>query len=276
MNRSLLAVLAGTITVILFTLLAGIILIDVAIRMWLIPLGFILACLIIGVVGRIRVLHLVLVSLIIYLGLMIFLAVTGTLLAGVQFPPLHLDAIILAWNEFQLFVNAVVPFLVILSDIAAMLRAMTGGTSILAIFLEFFVASLFIGIIGLLITGVSAYFTRDPGLHVVTTPEPTVEVPPPAEPTTTPPLGADLTPALEAVQSAAGQTPSAMPEAPTPPLPEKGGSDSAQAIAGLKGKVDKHLKGTGQKVPAGQSRCPHCNATIIRGSRFCNACEKDF
>jgi hypothetical protein len=69
--------------------------------------------------------------------------------------------------------------------------------------------------------------------------------------------------------------PAPIEEAPSPPPKvSKGGSPSAQAIAGLKGKVHKHLKGTGQKTPTGQSRCPHCKATIIRGSRFCNACEK--
>jgi hypothetical protein len=60
----------------------------------------------------------------------------------------------------------------------------------------------------------------------------------------------------------------------SPPPPPKGGAPSAQAISSLKGKVKKHLKGTGRKAPTGQSRCPHCNATIIRGSRYCNACEK--
>ncbi len=278
MDRSLLAVLAGTITVVLFTLLAGLILLPVDIRMWFIPLGFILACLIIGVVGRFRVLHLLLLSFIIYLGLMVFLAIGGTLLVGVQFPPLHLDAIIEAWTVFQTFVNLYIPFLMVLSDLAAMLRTMTGGSSILAIFLEFFVASAFIGIIGLLLTGVTGFVTRDSGLYVVSAPEPTIEVPSPAIP---------AAPAVAPVPTDVGQPPQPMPDAPPPmpaphaveeasppPPPSEGGSPSAKAISSLKGKVKKHLKGTGQKVPAGQSRCPHCNATIIRGSRFCNACEK--
>ncbi len=288
MDRSLLAVLTGTITMILFTLLAGIILIDLSIRTWLIPVGFIMACLIIGGVGRLRVLHLVLISFILYMGLMAFLALSATLIGGIQFHPLYLDAIILAWNDFQLFVNSFVPFMPILSNYAASLRELAGGTSILAIFLEFLVGSLFIGIIGLLITGVSGYVTRRSDLYVVTAPEPADQVPPLAEPTAETSIGAELAPAFPDVESAAGHPSQVMPEAPTPPiptphpieeapsppLPSKEGSPSAQAIASLKGKVTKHLKGTGQQVPAGQSRCPHCNATIIRGSQFCNACGK--
>ncbi|MHA2406524.1 MAG: hypothetical protein ACXACH_07210, partial [Candidatus Hermodarchaeia archaeon] len=169
-----------------------------------------------------------------------------------------------------------------LSSFATMLRDMAGGTSILAIFLEFFVAFLLIGIIGFVITGVGGHFTREPGLHVVSAPEPSIEVPPPAVPTT-PPLGADPAPTMAAAPPGPVQPPPAM-EAPPPmpapqpveevPPPPKGGSPSAKAISSLKGKVSKHLKGTGQEVPKGQTRCPHCNATIIRGSQFCNACEK--
>lgn len=286
MDRSLLAVIAGTLTAILFTLLAGINLLTVDIRLWFIPLGFIIACLIIGVVGQLRVLHLVLISFIVYLGLMVFLALSATLFAGLGFHPLHLDAIVDAWNAFRTMVDTSVPFLSTFTSLAIMLRDMAGGTSILAKFLEFFVAFLLIGIIGFIITGVSGRFTREPGLHVVSAPEPSIEVPPPAVPTTTPPLGADPAPAMAAPPPAAVQpplameapppmpAPSAVEEAPPPPPPSKDGSPSAQAISSLKGKVTKHLKGTGQKVPSGQTRCPHCNATIIRGSTFCNACEK--
>jgi hypothetical protein len=284
MNRSLLAVIAGTVTVIGFTLLAGLILLASAIRMWLIPLGFIIACIIIGVIGRLRVLHLVLMSFILYLGLMVFLALAGTLLVGVQLPPLFVNEIVGAWNEFQLFVNNFIPFLSLLSDIAATLRALTGGDSILAISLEFVVASAFIGFIGLLLTGISGHVTRPSGLYVATAPEPSIEAPPIAEPTPQSTLAIDTQPAYVPTQSAPAP-PASVPEAPPmpaprpveeapPPPPSKGGSPSAQAISSLKGKVKKHLKGTGKKAPTGQSRCPHCNATIIRGSRYCNACEK--
>jgi hypothetical protein len=68
--------------------------------------------------------------------------------------------------------------------------------------------------------------------------------------------------------------PEPQPVEDAPPLPS-GANPAAAAIAGLKGKAKKHLKGTGQKAPAGQSRCPHCNATVIRGSRFCNSCERE-
>ena len=284
MDRSLLAVIAGTLTAILFTLLAGINLLTVDIRLWFIPLGFIIACLIIGVVGQLRVLHLVLISFILYLGLMVFLALSATLFVGLGFDPLQLDAIVEAWNAFRTIVDTSVPFLSTLTSIAIMLRDMAGGTSILAIFLEFFVAFLLIGIIGFIITGVSGHFTREPGLHVVSAPEPSIEVPPHAVPATTPPIGTEPAPAMAAAPPTAVQPPPAMEAPPpmpappaveaAPPPPSKGGSPSAQAISSLKGKVTKHLKGTGQRVPSGQTRCPHCNATIIRGSTFCNACEK--
>jgi hypothetical protein len=172
LDRSLVSVLAGIFTVSLFTLIAGITIIDITIRMWLIPLGFILACLIIGVVGRLRVLHLLLISFLIYLGLMVFLAVSSTF-GGLEVPPLSLDAVVASWIAFQSFVNTTIPFLSILSIIAAALNAMAGGSSVLAIFLEFFVAFLFIGIIGFMVTGIAGHVTREPGLYVATAPEPT-------------------------------------------------------------------------------------------------------
>ncbi|MFX1403617.1 MAG: hypothetical protein ACFE9D_04000, partial [Promethearchaeota archaeon] len=280
----------GAISVIVFTLLAGVTLIPLSIRMWLIPLGFIIACLIVGIGGRIRVLHLLLISFLIYLGLMIFLALCSTLLIGVFLHPLSFYEISQAWDSFQFFVNSYIPFLTLFSDLAALLSAMTGGTSVLAIFLEFLVASLFIGFIGLLITGISGHFTREPGLYVATAPESAVDISSYTEPTSQPPLAVDAAPAYVPAQS----SPAPPPPAPAPPMeappplpaphpveqappppPSKGGSPSAQAISSLKGKVTKHLKGTGRQAPTGQSRCPHCNATIIHGSRYCNACEKE-
>jgi hypothetical protein len=286
LDRSLISVLAGIFTVSLFTVIAGITLIDATIRMWLIPLGFILACLIIGVVGRLRVLHLLLISFLIYLGLMVFLAVSSTL-GSLGVPPLYLDAIVDSWNSFHSFVNTAIPFLSFLSIAAATLNALAGGSSVLAIFLELFVASLLIGIIGFVVTGIAGHLTREPGLYVATVPEPSAESPAFSEPTAPPaapvpstppvaPQSAPAPPVPPTVEAPPMPAPRPVEEAPPqPPLPEKGGSPSAQAIAGLKGKVKKHLKGTGRKVPTGQSRCPHCNATIIRGSQFCNACQKE-
>ncbi len=294
MDRSLAAVIGGAISVIVFTLLAGVTLISLLIRMWLIPLGFFIACLIVGIGGRIRVLHLLLISFLIYLGLMIFLALSSTLLIGVILPPLSFFEISQAWDAFQIFVNTFIPFLTFFSDIAALLSALTGGTSVLAVILQFLVASLFIGFIGLLITGISGHFTRGPGLYVATAPEPTVEVSSFAEPTSQPAQAVEAAPAYLSAQSADAPPPPPAPPTPMeapppmpaprpveevhppPPPPSKGGSPSAQAISSLKGKVTKHLKGTGQQVPKGQSRCPHCNATIIHGSQFCNACGKSF
>ncbi len=282
MDRSPLAVLSGIIMLIVFIILTGLTFIPLEIAMWLPLTGFILCCLVIGIGGRYRVLHLLLFSFLIYLGFMIFLAANASLLTGTEFGPLSMDQIQAAWTAFQGFVNTYIPFLGALSGIAETLRIIAGGVSVIALFLEFAVASAFVGFIGLLVTGISGFFTRSPPLHVVTAPEAEVTAP---EPAFTPVPAPHAESAIPAVQTSAPPvTPPTAMEAPPPmpapraveeaPPPSKGSSPSAQAISGLKGKVKKHLKGTGQKAPAGQSRCPHCNATVIRGSRFCNACEK--
>jgi hypothetical protein len=286
MGRSSLAVLSGIIIMILFTMLTGLTIIPIEIAMWLPLAGFILSCLVIGIGGQYRVAYLLLLSFLIYLGLMVFLAANAILWTGITFGPLDLDQIQLAWTQFQVVINNFVPFLGALSGIAETLRIIAGGDSILAIFLDFAVASAFIGFIGLLVTGISGFLTRSPPLHVAAAPEAELAAP---EPAFTPAPAATAEPAIPAVQTSTPPVPppTAM-EAPPPPMPApraieeappppppKEGSPSAQAIAGLKGKVKKHLKGTGQKAPAGQSRCPHCNATIIRGSQFCNACGRE-
>jgi hypothetical protein len=196
------------------------------------------------------------------------------------FEPLSFGRIQLAWLEFMVFVNAI-PFMELLTQLATSLRLMVGD-SILAVFLELVVASMFVLIIGLLVTLIGGYFTRSSAVHVVSAPEPPAEIPGPGVPSTAPPIQ-EPAPAVPAAAPPAEYT---ALEAPPPPVPEpqpvedapplpKSGSPAAAAIAGLKGKAKKHLKGTGQKAPAGQSRCPHCNATVIRGSRFCNACERE-
>ncbi len=286
MDRSLTAVLSGVVTLIFLIILAGLTLVPLSIAIWLPFLGFVLCCLIIGVVGRLRVLHLMLISFLVYIGLMAFLAINATLLTGITLGPLSLLQIQQAWTAFQGLVN-LIPYLSLLSELAAMLRAILGD-SLLAIFIEFIVASMLIAFVGLFITGVSGYLTRGPSLHVVAAPEPTFDLPD-AFPTTAPPAISESAPAMPAVHTSTSPISPPTIEAPPPlPVPKpvegtpppkqqipKGGAPSAQAISSLKGKVTKHLKGTGQKAPVGQSRCPHCNATVIRGSRFCNACERE-
>jgi len=280
MSRSVFAVIFGIIFTIGFTLLAGLAYFPSNIAMWLPFVGFILGCLIIGVVGRFRILHLLLLSFIIYLGLMVFLAANASLWTSLVFEPLSFGRIQQAWSDFMGFMNTI-PFMLLLSQQAASLRLMFGD-SILAVFLEFVVASMFVLFVGLLVTLIGGYFTRSSTLHVVSAPEPPVEVSGLAVPTTAPPIQEPA----PAVPAAAPPTEYTALEALPPPMPEpqpvedapplpKGGNPAAAAIAGLKGKATKHLKGTGQKAPAGQSRCPHCNATVIRGSRFCNACERE-
>ncbi|MFX1491566.1 MAG: hypothetical protein ACFFBU_04850 [Promethearchaeota archaeon] len=285
MDRSPLAVFSGIIIMIVFIILTGLTIIPLEIAIWLPLTGFIICSLVIGIGGRYRVLHLLLISFLIYLGFMIFLAVNASLLPGVDFGPLSMDQIQAAWTGFQGFVNMYIPFLGALSGIAETLRTIAGEESLIAIFLEFAVASAFVGFIGLLVTGISGFLTRSPPLYAVTAPEAEVAAPEPAyAPAPVPPAESAIPAVPTSAPPAPPQTvmeapppmpvPRAVEEAPPPPLPSKGGSPSAQAISGLKGKVKKHLKGTGQKAPAGQSRCPHCNATVIRGSRFCNSCEK--
>ncbi|MFX0167750.1 MAG: hypothetical protein ACFE89_08570 [Candidatus Hodarchaeota archaeon] len=284
MDRNLASFLSAVIILILFVILAGLNLIPLQMAMWLPLLGLLLCSLIIGWGGTYRTVYLLIYSFLIYMGLMLFLAINATFLSGQVFGPLSFSQINDAWSSFQGFVNTI-PFLPFLSSLALVVRT-TLGDSLLAIFLEFLVASLFSGFLALLLTGISGYLTRSTRLHVVTAPETPSELPespipssPPAVPTphtATAPVQT-VTPPM-----APSQTPPAFPPPrpvedalPPPPSVPKGGSPSAKAIAGVRGKVDKHLKGTGQKAPAGQTRCPHCQATVIQGSRFCNACQRE-
>ncbi|MFX1299621.1 MAG: hypothetical protein ACFFAL_03135 [Promethearchaeota archaeon] len=280
MGRSAFAVLIGIIFTFGLTLLAGLSYFPSNIAMWLPFVGFILGCLIIGVVGRFRILHLLLLSFVVYLGLMVFLAANVSLWTGLDFGLFSFGRIEQAWTDFMVFIGSI-PFMELFIQQAASLRLMFGD-SILSVFLEFVVASMFVLFIGLLVTLIGGYFTRSSALHVVSAPEPPAEVPGPAVPTTVPPIHEPA----PAIPAAAPPTEYPAMEAPPPPMPEpqpvevapplpSGANPAAAAIAGLKGKATKHLKGTGQKAPAGQSRCPHCNATVIRGSRFCNACERE-
>jgi len=280
-DRNLAALLSGIFVVVIFVIFTGLNLIPLNIAMWFPLVGLILSSLILGWGGTHRLKHLLLYTFLIYMGLMLFLAINSTLLVGQVFGPLSFDIIHDAWTSFQNFINAI-PFLPFLSQIALLIRS-TLGDSLLAVFLEFLVASLFSGFLVLLITGISGHLTRSDRVHVVTAPEAPPEVPFPSPPPATPtPASVAPPPQPTASPTPLPPPPSAAMPAPAPvdeALPQqqtisKGGSPSAQAIAGLKGKVHKHLKGTGQKTPTGQSRCPHCGATVIRGSRFCNACEK--
>ncbi len=280
MGRSAFAVLIGIIFTFGLTLLAGLVYFPLNIAMWLPFVGFILGCLVIGVVGRFRILHLLLLSFVIYLGLMVFLAANVSLWTGLDFGLYSFGRIEQAWSLFMVFLGSI-PFMELLTQQAASLRLMFSD-SILAVFLEFAVASMLVLIVGLIITMIGGYFTRSSTLHVVSAPEPPAEVPGPAVPATAPPmqepaptLPATVPPAEYTAMEAPPPTlPEPQPVEDAPPLPSDA-NPAAAAIAGLKGKATKHLKGTGQKAPAGQSRCPHCNATVIRGSRFCNACERE-
>jgi hypothetical protein len=282
-DRNLAAIISGIFVVALFVIFTGLTLVPLNIAMWLPLIGLILSSLILGWGGTHRLKHLLLYMFLLYMGLMLFLAINSTLLVGQVFGPLSFDQIHDAWTSFQNFVNNI-PFLPFLSSLALLIRT-TLGDSLLAIFLEFLVASLFTGFIVLLITGISGHLTRADRVHVVTAPEAPPDVPevpvsaaPPATPTPAsaapPPQPTAAPTPLPPPPPQSMPAPQPVEEAPPPPKISKGGSPSAQAIASLKGKVHKHLKDTGQKTPSGQSRCPHCGETIIRGSRFCNACEK--
>lgn len=281
LGRSLIGVVSGVLVAIVCTLLAGLVQIPLEIAMWLPILGFLIGCLIIGVVSRLRIFHAFIISFLVFLGIMVFLAAIAFLWDAVEIGPLSLGRILMAWTTFLNLLNAI-PVLPWFSIFAQQIRSFLPD-SMIAIFIEYFIAFLFVAIIGLLFTTISAYFTRPSPLYVATAPEVSTDMPETTFPSTTQPTSEAGT-GVQAVQgipppSAPPQTGAPPPSMPAPrPVEEsipKGGAPSAKAISKLKGKVKKHLKGTGQKAPAGQTRCPHCNATIIRGSQFCNACQRE-
>ncbi|MDO8055825.1 MAG: hypothetical protein Q6361_03110, partial [Candidatus Hermodarchaeota archaeon] len=246
MDRNLAALLSGIFVVVIFVIFTGLNLIPLNIAMWFPLVGLILSSLILGWGGTHRLKHLLLYTFLIYMGLMLFLAINSTLLVGQVFGPLSFDIIHDAWTSFQNFINAI-PFLPFLSQIALLIRS-TLGDSLLAVFLEFLVASLFSGFLVLLITGISGHLTRSDRVHVVTAPEAPPEVPFPSPPPATP------TPASVAPPPQPTASPTPLPPPPSAAMPapapvdeappqqqtiSKGGSPSAQAIAGLKGKVHK-------------------------------------
>lgn len=281
LGRSLIGVVSGILVAIICTLLAGLIQIPPEIAMWLPLLGFLLCCLIIGAVGQLRVFHALIISFLVFLGIMVFLAAIAFLWDAVVFGPLSLGRILTAWTDFLNLLNTF-PVFPLFSYFAQLVRSFLPD-SMIAIFIEYFIAFLFVAIIGLLVTAISAYFTRPSPLYVATAPEVSTDMPETVFPSTTSPTSEAGT-SVQAAQvppppGAPPQTGAPPPSMPAPrPVEEsipKGGAPSAKAISTLKGKVKKHLKGTGQKAPAGQTRCPHCNATIIRGSQFCNACQRE-
>ena len=302
MGRSSLGVLAGILLVILFSLLAGwTTYIPSEIALWLPLIGFLSGCAVIGLVSRLRTAHTILVSFVVFISTVILLTFINMSWMGVFLGPIDLGAIYNAWIAFQTAVFSFIPLLYNFLDFATTLSNFATETLVQNIIYNL-VAFSFFGIMGLSISGIAAYATRPPGIHVVTAPEITPGVPspeiqsmaPPSTPSSmemsAPPFASEsqmspssdrtAPPSVSAPPPPSVQEVSSPPSMPTPkPVEEslpKGSTPSAQAIRTLKGKVKKHLKSSGHSVPTGQTRCPHCNATIIRGSRFCNACQREF
>ncbi|MFX1533732.1 MAG: hypothetical protein ACFFDI_05815 [Promethearchaeota archaeon] len=275
---------------ILFSLLAGFF--DPSIAMWLPLIGFLLGCIIIGVTGQFRVAQAVIIALAIYIGaimLVTLIAFMSPLVLG----PLNLGSVADAWINFRDTIFGWVLPLQFFSMLAEMASFFITDT-ISHDFVYNLISFSFFGLFGILLAGLPAYAIYRRSYYVAPTPKatrvtsetsftelfepadqrsaPSTEtMPPPPQSTTS-----AQPPAVPPPPSSAFTPP---PAARSTPRPTRGSSTTsasptAQAIMREGGKGMKRLKSTGQKVPAGQSRCPYCNETIIRGSSFCNACNR--
>ena len=210
---------------------------------WLPLIGLLIGCAALSLVGRLRLAHAVLGSLAIYAATISFLTFVELLWADVMLGPFRLGAIPDAWASNQEEILTWIPQLQILQDPATLARSLIPDP-ILGDVIYNLVAYAFLALSALVVTSIASLATRE--ARPLTMPLETPSTYPPSSPT-----GA---------------------EAPTP----RTASPSAQAISQLRGKVTSQLKSTGQVVPRGQTRCPYCHATVIPGSRFCNACQREF
>ncbi|MFX0064958.1 MAG: hypothetical protein ACFFC7_22505 [Candidatus Hermodarchaeota archaeon] len=289
--RHYLAVLGGVFIVILSSLLAGIFPLPIA--MWLPLIGFLLGCIVVGAVGQFRVAQAVIIALVIYIGAIMLISL-AEFMSPLVLGPLDLGQIADAWIGFRDTIFGLIPllqFFFVLADIASALILDTISHD----FVYNLVSFSFFALFGLLLAGLPAYAISRRSFYVPRTPKATSEPSfselmerefQPADRRSSPPT-TTMPPPPPSTTSA--QSP-AVPPPPqstfTPPPPARptsrstrapapsSSSPTAQAIMREGGKGMKRLKATGQKAPAGQSRCPYCNETIIRGSSFCNACQR--
>jgi hypothetical protein len=300
--RHYLAVLGGTFIVIVFSLLAGFLPLPIA--MWLSLIGFLLGCIIIGAVGEFRVAQAVIIALAIYIGAIMLVSLIefmSPLLLG----PLNLGLIADAWKGFRDTIFGLIPPLQLFFTLADVASGFILDT-ISHDFVYNLVSFSFFAIFGLLFAGLPAYVIERRSFY----PPPTRTVstkPVSTEPVSSEPSFSELmerefqpteqrsTPSTTTMpppppSTTTTQSPTVPPPPPqssfTPPPPARPSrkssrapassslSPTAQAIMREGSKGMKRLKSTGQKTPAGQSRCPYCNETVVRGSSFCNACQR--
>jgi hypothetical protein len=280
--RSSLTVVTAILLVTLLSLLAGCrSLVPLGIAIWLPLTGFLVGCVIMGVLSRLRAAHVILVALTLYIGAILLVTLIDFSWRSITLGPIELGAVADSWIVLPQAMFESIPLLQFLQNLALMASGWSAETILQRLIYNLVALSLF-GVIGFILAGLAAFVGHRPSLYVVTAPEVTGA----ESSTSAPTVGASA----EATVSASPlnvSTPPARPvAAPPPPTARKPSpppapaelpatpAPSAQAISTLKGKPTAHLKSTGQEVPAGQARCPFCHATIIPGSTFCNACQK--
>jgi len=280
--RSSLTVVTAILLVTLFSLLAGWrSLVPLGVAIWLPLAGFLLGCIIMGALSRLRAAHVILVALTIYIGAILLVTLIDFSWRSITLGPIQLGAVVDSWTGLPQALFESIPFLQFLQNLALMASGWSAETILQRLVYNLVVFSLF-GVIGFILAGLTAFVGHRPSLYVATAPEvtgaepstsaPTVGASPEA-PLSALPLNVSTPPARPVAAPPSPTTrkpspPSTPAELPASPAP------SAKAISTLKGKATAHLKSTGQEVPGGQARCPHCHATIIPGSNFCNACQK--
>lgn len=296
MGRGSLAVLAGGLLLLLFSLLSGLSIFPYEITIWLPLLGLIIAAIIIGAAGHMKASHTVAITAVLYICCMTLLTFIFMAWMDVPLGPFELSAIYNAWAGFLIFIYNLLPPLAVFHYLAAIASSFFTETILQYLVYNLVVYSFF-AILTLLVAGLSAHFSGVPSVHVVTAPVITEEPPFTSETpaVTTPPLPSPAPVTYAAEMPAAPSSQPAIPSTPPPSMPTpspssppsmpapssaevsmpKDASPTAKAMASVKGDPTKRLKKSGQIVPTGQTRCPHCQATVIRGSRFCNACEKE-
>ncbi len=294
MGRGSLAIIGGALLVLLFSIISGLGVVPPAFVIWIPFIGLLLGGIVIGVAGKLSPLHAILATLGIYVCAIALLAFIGISWLDVQLGPINLGSIYYAWIGFQSFFFSSFPPLQFFNTLGAILSTPI-TESIAQLFVENLILFSLFAIIASIAAALPAYYQRRTGIHVVTAPivtdDEVIEAPSPIGTPMAPPTAAEpqYPPQVPAAPpSAPPQSPVSVPPSRSPPpvvpsmpesrpveqVPSKGASPSAKAISSIKGDPLKKLKSSGKRAPTGQSRCPHCNATIIRGSRFCNACEK--
>jgi hypothetical protein len=264
-------VVTAILLVILLSLLAGWrSLVPLGIAIWLPLAGFLLGCIIMGVLSRLRVAHVILVALTIYIGAILLVTLIDFSWRSITLGPIELGAVADSWTWLPQALFESIPLLQFLQNLALMASGWSAETILQRLIYNLVVFSLF-GVIGFVLAGLAAFVGHRPSLYVAAAPEVTGAEPeatrgaPPLNVSTPPGRPVAAPPPPTARKPSPPATPAELPASPAP---------SAKAISTLKGKATAHLKSTGQEVPAGQARCPFCHATIIPGSNFCNACQK--